>query len=157
MSDEYNFDDFEDFDSEQKETAKANGKSAKSYARNVLKSAKYIGLDVIKNFDPDIRDFLSDTANIFTDMYDTVENARLSGYLKDGMSFCGKDGKFDINQDIYLKYAKNHVIIADAESVIYPPYKVMYYSEGVTIREDGSIDPVAPADKNQKIVLILKK
>ena len=76
MSDEYNFDDFEDFDSEQKETAKANGKSAKSYARNVLKSAKYIGLDVIKNFDPDIRDFLSDTGNIFTDMYDVVENAK---------------------------------------------------------------------------------
>ena len=76
MSDEYNFDDFEDFDSEQKETAKAHGKSAKSYARNVLKSAKYIGLDVIKNFDPDIRDFLSDTANIFTDMYDAVENAK---------------------------------------------------------------------------------
>ena len=76
MSDEYNFDDFEDFDSEQKETAKANGKSAKSYARNVLKSAKYIGLDVIKNFDPDIRDFLSDTTNIFTDMYDVVENAK---------------------------------------------------------------------------------
>ena len=76
MSDEYNFDDFEDFDSEQKETAKAHGKSAKSYARNVLKSAKYIGLDVIKNFDPDIRDFLSDTANIFTDMYDVVENAK---------------------------------------------------------------------------------
>ena len=76
MSDEYNFDDFEDFDSEQKETAKAHGKSAKSYARNVLKSAKYIGLDVIKNFDPDIRDFLSDTTNIFTDMYDVVENAK---------------------------------------------------------------------------------
>lgn len=76
MSDEYNFDDFEDFDSEQKETAKANGKSAKSYARNVLKSAKYIGLDVIKNFDPDIRDFLSDTGSIFTDMYDVVENAK---------------------------------------------------------------------------------
>ena len=76
MSDEYNFDDFEDFDSEQKETAKANGKSAKSYARNVLKSAKYIGLDVIKNFDPDIRDFLSDTSSIFTDMYDVVENAK---------------------------------------------------------------------------------
>lgn len=76
MSDEYNFDDFEDFDSEQKETAKAHGKSAKSYARNVLKSAKYIGLDVIKNFDPDIRDFLSDTTNIFTDMYNVVENAK---------------------------------------------------------------------------------
>ena len=101
-----------------------------------------------------------ETFRDFTDVfleYDTVENARLSGYLKDGMSFYGKDGKFDINQDIFLKYAKNHVIIADAESVIYPPYKVMYYSEGVTIREDGSIDPVAPADKNQKIILILKK
>lgn len=102
------------------------------------------------------KEIFSDFTGTFFE-YDTVENARLTGYMKEGMNLVGKDGIFTTSQEAFLYLAKNHVVIADAGTVIYTPYKVQYYSEGATLRADGGIDSTAINDENKKVIIILKK
>ena len=52
------------------------------------------------------------------------------------------------------KLKGRHVIVTDAKSIIEVPYEVEYYSYGVTIRKDGSVDTLGCSGT---ATIILKK
>lgn len=99
-----------------------------------------------------------------SDSYEKFQEEKLYyGTLKDGVQerhiFSGAvlvdgEGTITLDESNVERYAGNHVIVTDAKNRIYPPYDVLFYSEGVEILSDGSVSTASCGDT---AILVLKK
>ena len=89
-----------------------------------------------------------------TFLYKTLEDESIQKYLYTGAVLT--DGKKDFVMDAEnkSKYAKKHVVVTDAKTVLHLPCEVLCFSSGVVLREDGSVDLTACQDT---AVIVLKK
>lgn len=55
-----------------------------------------------------------------------------------------------------ITMSEKHVVITTAKTVVYCPYAVEYISDGLTVREDGSVDTTNMAE-NTTAIIVLKK
>jgi len=72
--------------------------------------------------------------------FETVGEALEAKHLFTGIDLYNETGSIKMDEENKTKLKSRHVIVTDAKSIIEVPYEVEYYSYGVTIRKDGSVD-----------------
>lgn len=89
-----------------------------------------------------------------TFLYKVLEDESIQKYLYTGAVLT--DGKKDYVMDAEnkSKYAKKHVVVTNAKTVLHLPYEVLCFSAGVVLGEDGSVDLTNCQDM---AVIVLKK
>lgn len=86
--------------------------------------------------------------------FETVGEALEAKHLFTGIDLYNETGSIKMDEDNKEKLKGRHVIVTDAKSIIEVPYEVEYYSYGVTIRKDGSVDTLGCSGT---ATIILKK
>ena len=86
--------------------------------------------------------------------YETVEQAVTASHLSGNGVFFSNHDSITLDDTHIKKLKRKHVIITDSKTVIRPAYDVLYYSEGVVIRDDGAADT---SQCEGLAVIILKK
>lgn len=86
--------------------------------------------------------------------YETLGQAVSAKRIFTGEVLFDAQGSISLDERTQEQLAGKHVIVTNSKTVFHPPYQVLYYSEGVKILGDGSVDTTACVDK---AILILKK
>ena len=86
--------------------------------------------------------------------YETVEQAIQSRHIFSGAVLFNGGETITLDEENQKKMAGRHILVTDAATKINLPYGVAYYSEGVQLMEDGSVDTSQCKDP---AVLLLKK
>ena len=86
--------------------------------------------------------------------YETVGEALEAKHLFTGIDLYNETGSIKMDEGNKEKLKGRHVNVTDAKSIIEVPYEVEYYSYGVTIRKDGSVDTLGCSGT---ATIILKK
>ena len=86
--------------------------------------------------------------------YGTLREGVQERHIFSGAVLIDSQGTITLDEKTVEKYAGNHVIVTDAKNKIYPPYDVLFYSEGVEILSDGSVSTNSCEDT---AVIVLKK
>ena len=72
--------------------------------------------------------------------YGTLENAVKERHVFSGAVVTGVGGDAALDEKTVARLGGNHVIVTDCKNKIYLPYDLLYYSEGVEILGDGTVD-----------------
>lgn len=86
--------------------------------------------------------------------FETVGEAVDAKHLFTGIDLYGEAETIKMDEVNKAKLRGRHVIITDAKTIIEVPYEVEYYSYGVTLRKDGSVDTLGCS---QTATIVLKK
>lgn len=86
--------------------------------------------------------------------YGSLEEAVSAKWIFEGAVLLNGEESIVLDEKNRAKLSQNHVIVAEAKTVIRPPYEVLWYSEGVVLLPDGSVTTEGCSDV---AVLLLKK
>ena len=86
----------------------------------------------------------------FERLAETFQNQR----IYTGTELMGKSESLILDDAAKAKYKERHVIVTDVKTLIHTPYAAQYYSYGVKVLEDGTIDTTGCEDT---AIILLKK
>ena len=106
---------------------------------------------VVWQFDKDqsFAGFLGETL-----YFETLSEAVENNHVFKGSVLSSGGESITLDDANETKLHAKHVLITDAKTIIHLPYDALYYSHGVTVQKDGSIDTTKCEDV---AVIILKK
>lgn len=86
--------------------------------------------------------------------YETIEQAIQSRHIFSGTVLFNGGETITLDEENQKKMAGRHILVTETAAKIHLPYGVAYYSEGVQLMEDGSVDT---SECREPAVLLLKK
>ena len=86
--------------------------------------------------------------------YGSLEEAVTEKLIFEGEVLLNGSETIVLDEKNRSRLSGNHVIVTSSRTIIRPPYDVLWYSDGVELLEDGSVDA---RDCTDTVVLLLKK
>lgn len=86
--------------------------------------------------------------------YETVDQALKARHIFSGAVLFNGTESITLDETNQKKLGNRHVLVTEAAARISLPYEVVYYSDGVQLLEDGSVDT---SQCTEPAVLLLKK
>ena len=86
--------------------------------------------------------------------FGTLQEAVQGRHIFSGAVVKNGDGNVTLDEKTVAKIADNHVVVTDAKNVIWLPFDLLYYSEGVQVLSDGCVDTTKCTDM---VILVMKK
>lgn len=86
--------------------------------------------------------------------YESLDVAVAAKHVFTGEVLFNEKGSITLDESSKAKLKGKHVIVTDVKTRIVVPSEVLYYSEGVKLQKDGSVDT---SECDDRVVLVLKK